>query len=81
MTEKQRIRVLAINAQIATLRAGLKEAMESGTMSAAMSTAGNSQSYTRMSPAEYRIEIANLMRAKQRILNGGRSRRTSPDFG
>lgn len=81
MTTNQRNRVLAINAQITELRKGLNEAMLSGTSSASLSTAGNSQSYTRIAASEYRIQISALTREKQSILSGGGTRRTSPDFG
>lgn len=79
MTTSQRNKIIAINAEIKKLRASLTEALASGAASASLSTAGNAQSYTRISPAEYRIQIASLERAKARILSGG-TRRTSPDF-
>ena len=81
MTTSQRNRVLAINAEIKKLRAALNESLESGTASATQSSAGNSQSYTRINPEEYRKQIAQLERAKARIIRGGGTRRTSPDFG
>ena len=81
LTTKKRNQILAINAQIRTLRATLKEALESGTASASLSTAGNSQTYTRTAPTELRKEIAMLERAKAQILSSETNRRTSPDFG
>lgn len=81
MTTNQRNRVAAINAAIKQLRTSLAEALASGAANASLSTAGNSQSYTRFSPSEYRIQIAALTREKNAILSGGRRRSTSPDFG
>ena len=79
VTTSQRNRIIAINAEIKTLRKALSDALASGAASASLSTAGNAQSYTRISPDQYRIQIASLERAKARILSGV-TRRTSPDF-
>lgn len=83
MIETKRAQVRAINEQIRALRKALMDALESGAVSASISSAGNAQSYTRFSPSEYRRQIADLERMKFAIITGttaGR-RRTSPDFG
>lgn len=63
-----------------TLQAALDELMSSGVASASLGSAGNSQSYTRLSPDQYRAEIARVDAQISRILHGGGIRRTSPHF-
>lgn len=66
--------------RIRALRIALQEAVASGVQSASISGAGNSQSYTRLSRAEIRAEIAALQSELQQVLQGSPHRRTSPDF-
>ena len=44
------------------------QALLAGVQSATLSTAGNSQSYTRMSLAEMRVEMNSLMRRIRQLL-------------
>ena len=69
-----------LRARRAKLEAALDELLEGGVSSASLGTAGNSQSYTRLSPDQYRAEIARIDRQIAAIRRGGGIRRTSPDF-
>lgn len=64
----------------ATLQAALDELFSSGVSSASLGSAGNSQSYTRLSPDQYRAEIARIDRQIATLLRGGSVRRTSPNI-
>lgn len=58
------------------------QALLAGVQSATLSTAGNSQSYTRMSLAELRVEMNSLMRRIRQLLGwpDGRTFATFPTF-
>jgi hypothetical protein len=63
------------------LQAALDEMLASGVASASLGSAGNSQSYSRLSPDQYRAELARIDAQIARLLRGGgATRRTSPDF-
>jgi hypothetical protein len=62
------------------IEAALEEALLSGVSSASLGTAGNSQSYSRWSPDQYRAEIARIDRQIAAISRGGAIRRTSPNI-
>ena len=62
------------------LQTALDELLSSGVSSASLGSAGNSQGYTRLSPDQYRAEIARIDAQISRILRGGGHRRTSPHF-
>ena len=64
----------------AKMQAALDEILSAGVSAASLGTAGNSQSYTRLSPDQYRAEIRRIDRLIAAILRGGATRRTSPDF-
>ncbi len=76
-----RARVRAIDVEIIELQAALKSALLSGAESASQSSAGAAQSYKRFAPSEYRHQIQALRRERADLIQGGRKRRTSPDFG
>ena len=78
MTRRQRIREL--RERIAAVRAAIAEAVASGVQSATIASAGNSQSYTRLSLADLRKELRNLERELAALLRRGVIRRTCPDF-
>ena len=68
--------------RIAAVEAAIDECVKSGAQSASLSSAGNSQSYTRLSLAELRAELARLSR-KLRVLTTGspiRRFRQYPNF-
>ena len=65
--------VKEINKRIRILREALFKAVEEGVQSASISSGGASQSYSRMSCADIREEIARLERAKQQLLSGSRT--------
>lgn len=83
MTAAERTAAIAkTKERIAAIEAAIDECIESGTQSASLSSAGNSQSYTRLSLAELRAELARLSR-KLRILTTGsplRRFRQYPNF-
>ena len=62
------------------LQTALDELLSSGVASASLGSAGNSQSYSRLSPDQYRAEIARIDAQIAIILRGGARRRTSPHF-
>ena len=62
-----------------TLQTALDELLSSGVSSASLGSAGNSQSYTRLSPEQYRAEIDRIDRQIATLLRGGGIRRTSPN--
>lgn len=78
MTRRQRIKEL--KERIATVRAAIAEAVASGVSSATIASAGNSQSYTRLSLADLRQELRDLEHELAALLRGGLIRRTCPDF-
>jgi hypothetical protein len=90
MTESARIRLkreaAAILERLRACRAAAAEASASGAKTAAVATAGSSQSYTRMSLDEIAAEIARLERAyrskMRRLSRSGGSfiRRLLPDL-
>lgn len=80
MTRNQKIQIDNINALIREYRKQIREILTSGVSSASLGSAGNSTSYTRLSVADYRREIAILEREKAMILGHNR-RRSSPSFG
>lgn len=63
------------------LQDALDECLLSGVASASLGTAGNSQSYSRWSPEQFRTEIARIDRQIAVLSRGSSHRRTSPDFG
>ena len=79
MTSYQKKQIENINALIREYRKQIHELLTAGVSSASLGSAGNSTSYTRLSVADYRREIAILEREKAMILGRGR-RRSSPDF-
>lgn len=80
MTSYQRKQIENINALIREYRKQIHELLSAGVSSASLGSAGNSSSYTRLSVADYRREIAILEREKAMILGHNR-RRSSPSFG
>ena len=78
MTRIQRIKEL--KARIAAVRKAIAEAVEAGVSSATLASAGNSQSYTRLSLAELRAELRDLQRELATVVQRGPIRRTCPDF-
>jgi hypothetical protein len=81
LTAKQKNAVKAINKQIAALQAARLEALTSGVSSATLSSAGNSQSFTRLKPTDFDQAISRLNLQKRAILNGGSLVRTiGPNF-
>ena len=82
MTADQKAEIKRTRERIAAVEAAIEECVTAGVQSASLSSAGNAQSYTRLSLAELRAELARLCR-KLRILLGGTplSRyRIYPDF-
>lgn len=79
MTSYQKKQIENINALIREYRKQIHELLSAGVSSASMGSAGNSTSYTRLTVADYRREIATLEREKAMLLGSGR-RRSSPDF-
>lgn len=79
MTAYQQQQIKNINALIREYRKQIHEILSAGVSSASMGSAGNSTSYTRLTVADYRREIATLEREKAMLLGSGR-RRSSPDF-
>ena len=80
MNEKIDKAIANINKRLRILRTTLFQAVEDGVQSASVSSGGASQSFTRMSLADIRQEIADLERAKQTLLNGGKRKGIAPNF-
>lgn len=83
MTADRTAEIKRTKERIAAVEEAIDECVKSGAQSASVSSAGNSQSYTRLSLAELRAELARLSR-KLRILTTGsplRRFRQYPDFG
>lgn len=78
MTRNQRIKEL--RDRIAAVRAAIAEAVASGVSSATIASAGNSQSYTRLSLSDLRAELRDLQRELANVIQRGPIRRTCPDF-
>ena len=78
MTRNQRIKEL--RDRIAAVRAAIAEAVTSGVSSATIASAGNSQSYTRLSLSDLRAELRDLQRELAAVIQRGPIRRTCPDF-
>ena len=78
-TEKTNKLLEKLRTRREALETALDELLSGGVSSASLGSAGNSQSYTRLSPDQYRAEIARIDWQIARILRGGAIRRTSPN--
>lgn len=79
MIDYVQLQVIAINRKIRKVRAVIDELTENGgTVSASLSSAGNSQSYTRADFDKLFKLLAIYQADKARLLMG--RRRTSPNF-
>lgn len=82
MTNLQKYKIKMLDAEIGEIRAAIREAVASGAASATLSSAGNSQGYTRISLRELNEQLQIKLRARRAVLgNGAAIRRTAPDFG
>lgn len=62
------------------LRQALRQQLMGGVQSASMSSAGNSQSYTRLSPDELRKEIVRVEQEIALATHGSLIRRVHPSY-
>lgn len=82
MTAERTAKIARVKERIAAVEAAIDECVASGTASASLSSAGNAQSYTRLSLADLRSELARLTRKLRILLTGSPLRRFRqyPDF-
>ncbi len=78
-TETRKTMLNNLRERRTALQSALDELLSSGVISASLGSAGNSQGYTRISPDQYRAEIARIDRHIATLLRGGAIRRTSPN--
>ena len=78
-TETRKTMLNNLRERRTALQTALDELLSSGVISASLGSAGNSQGYTRISPDQYRAEIARIDRQIATLLRGGAIRRTSPN--
>ena len=82
LTPAQQTEYAALYARYQQVSSAYYQALLAGVQSATLSTAGNSQSYTRMSLAELRAEMNSIMRRIRQLLRWPENRimSTFPDF-
>lgn len=82
LTPEQQQEYSALYARYQQVSAAYYAALLAGVQSATLATAGNSQSFTRMSLAELRVEMNAIMRRIRQLLRWPENRimSTFPDF-